>query len=903
MRLTKRGVRPVCARESVRRATIDLAFGVLASVLLACGGSSEPRVGRLVDTIPAERFRFGESLSEVFRWEFHADEDLAPWTIRADLEASRLEEGLRLRGSDRSSLVRSVDLSARDVDRIRVRMTGLRAGRTRVYWATDSGPFSSERQVTLRPSDVVDDVFEFRVGEHPDWVDRIRRIRIDASTFPGEEVQVLSIVGARTDTSAPDAALDPDRDWRIEVDGQLRSGFVVTSGETRTRRLAVPPGSRLHLATALLVEPAAGTATFAISHDADGRREALFSRTTNPSEPDRQRWVPSTVTLPPGVVGETDLEFTVTCPQAPDCAGAFASIEARSDAPSSRPNVILVSIDTLRADRMSLFGNENRTTRHIERWAERSGIVFERAIAPSPWTLPSHVSMLTGLNPTTHGVNHSHPAPPGLELLPERLRAAGYFTAAITGGGYVDPEFGFWQGFDVFDYWERDTTRYWDDQTASGEELRRGLSRATERLDEVARRPFFLFFHTYEVHGPFHAQQPFFGRFYETDIDVDEVSASSRRTSTGESDGYRVVRRLFRDTKGSGSIEATLADLPLIRALYDSGVAYTDREIGRLLGELESRGLLENSIVVLTSDHGEMLGELGLGGHAYLHDFNLRVPLILSWPAGLEGGRRVGTQVGTVDLVPTLLELLGDPSTDVLDGTSLVPLLEGRAADAREVISYAAASNRGLSVRLPAGLEYRYDNVPWRTGELESLVSLAPDGITAVPVDAPDHLRSLRRRIERLLESRGGLHMLLTNEHHDQPLFVRLQGQAVSRDRLKAIGLDCHCGQWLGRSTAEFRVPVGEQYGLQFEAPVSGVIRIEVRVDTDAYRTEIVLEDLDDLVTIRHEDARGWNERPAVGSTLDRGIAIWWQGDRLLDGSDALDDRLTQQLRALGYVQ
>ena len=162
-------------------------------------------------------------------------------------------------------------------------------------------------------------------------------------------------------------------------------------------------------------------------------------------------------------------------------------------------------MDDLRADHLSLYGYRKVTSPNIDSWAGHHGVTFSNVVAASPWTLPSHVSLLSGLDALSHGVNFPQDAAgKDVLFLAEALREAGYRTGAVTGGGFLRPEYGFHQGFDRF--------RWWPGEIGHPDELDDGLDTALRWIETWADGPFFLFFHTYEVHSPFHRREPHFER-------------------------------------------------------------------------------------------------------------------------------------------------------------------------------------------------------------------------------------------------------------------------------------------------------------------------------------------------------------------------------------------------------
>jgi choline-sulfatase len=276
---------------------------------------------------------------------------------------------------------------------------------------------------------------------------------------------------------------------------------------------------------------------------------------------------------------------------------------------SSPGNLLLVTVDTLRADHVGAYGDARAQTATFDRLA-REGVLVEEAVAQVPQTRPSHASMLTGRYPYEHGVrdNAAGPIAPGMPTLATVLKAAGYDTAAFIGAYPVSRSSGLDRGFDVYD----DPF----EKAADGRTERRGqevVDRALGWLERPRSRPFLLWVHLFDPHAPYTPPPPFAGRF---------------------------------------------AGRP-----YDGEVAYADSQVARLLDWLDRSGQRPRTLVVVTSDHGEGLGQHGEEEHGILvYDSTLRVPLVLSWPGRLPAGARVRGQFRSVDLMPTVLELLGVPA-------------------------------------------------------------------------------------------------------------------------------------------------------------------------------------------------------------------------------------------------
>jgi arylsulfatase A-like enzyme/Flp pilus assembly protein TadD len=311
--------------------------------------------------------------------------------------------------------------------------------------------------------------------------------------------------------------------------------------------------------------------------------------------------------------------------------------------PSPRPNVVLISIDTLRADRLGCYGDANAETPTIDALA-RQGTLFRHAYSPLPLTLPAHTTMLTGLEPASHRLldNGLTAADLGVPTLAERLQSAGYDTAAFVAAFILNRVYGLDRGFNVY-----------DDGPPSETEIRglfRGVADARERLDasiawlgRPREKPFFLFLHLYDVHWPHEAPGPFASRF---------------------------------------------AARP-----YDGEVAYVDSQVRRLLDVLDTRGLAASTLVILTADHGESLGEHGEASHGiFLYDATLHVPLILRLPGTIAAGRVVDDPVGLVDVTPTVLQLLGLPPSSPSQGRAQL----GASGGGKERVLWAQSDHPAL---------------------------------------------------------------------------------------------------------------------------------------------------------------------------------------------------------------
>lgn len=297
-----------------------------------------------------------------------------------------------------------------------------------------------------------------------------------------------------------------------------------------------------------------------------------------------------------------------------------------------RPNVILISIDTLRPDHLGCYGYARNTTPALDAFRSES-VLFRSVIASAPSTLPSHASLFTSLAPQHHGASHTRSTPlaPGFLTLTEVLRDSGFRTAAYVGGVQLAPEFGLNQGFDS--YVEV------DDGT-----LEQVIGRARPFLHGWRKGPFFLFLHTYQVHHPYWPSPEERARF--------ETASSTILPSYIDK---RLLEHINR-----GDVRADDADRAHIRNAYDSEISSMDESFGELIAELKRLGLYDGSIIVFTSDHGEELGERGfMGWHSHtLYDELLRIPLLIRFPKGQYGGLEIRGTMRSVDIAPLILEKL-----------------------------------------------------------------------------------------------------------------------------------------------------------------------------------------------------------------------------------------------------
>ncbi len=463
---------------------------------------------------------------------------------------------------------------------------------------------------------------------------------------------------------------------------------------------------------------------------------------------------------------------------APAVAGAIALLGGflpgcSKDTPPRRPNVVLIVVDTLRADRMSSYGYGRQTTPRLDELA-REGTLFDDVTAQASWTLPSMVSLLTGRYNTTARSDISESIP----TVAQSFRRSGYTTLGLVANPSMTRNAGFSRGFDLY---IKDDRRARPDGDMTGtppprttppideiadigvlESIEDALWDALERVQgfgEQGDAPLFLYLHPFDPHKPY-SEHP----RYDAALPIAGAEGAPP-LALGAWHAERLRQEGPPAPRHDPDWSQALAAIAAERAAYDQEVRYTDDALGRILDGLRERGLLDDAIVVLASDHGEGLWDhlsgrpleeatspqlffyQEHGGHLYQEA--TRTPLLF-WGSGVPEGTRVAEAVENVDLVPTLFELAQIPVRSELHGTSLVDLMHGRAASPHELVITNAQHK--ATVRDPAtGLKLTvvHDNPRARHHKPE-LYDLANDPLERNDLLAqrPDDAARLRQGFE-----------------------------------------------------------------------------------------------------------------------------------------------------------
>jgi hypothetical protein len=481
----------------------------------------------------------------------------------------------------------------------------------------------------------------------------------------------------------------------------------------------------------------------------------------------------------------------------------------------------------------------------------------------------------------------------------------GFATGAFTGGAYMHPRFGFAQGFDVYGYWP--------DRARDEKEIATGVDRALAWMGTHLDEPCLFFLHTYEVHDPYRARQPHFAQL-APEIEAPPGARIALVSPQNEAvSGFRQSNSFVLRTQGPGGGQRPVKEeeLPLVSAMYDSGISHMDAELGRLFDGIEGLGLAGRLLVVITADHGEALGEHGLAGHIYPYDCNLLIPLVVSAPDGTGAGRLIKDQVQLVDLLPTVLDAVDcDPPED-FDGVSLRPYMEDQPqAASRTAFSYASASGRGLAIRIENRLKYVLDNTAWgRFAGREELYDLVADPYEVRNLADEDGRVQQFRSIARayLAEYASGLRFEVRNPGTGT-VRGKIRGHLVRPVATKSIDLSAPHVSWVEMGQASFEAPPGASYTLLFEKVFGSELQLEGELDISGdrhpFQKVFHLDQLDPRETLLFDGISWRSERDSltVGAT---GFSVSWHGGTaVLDGAPAPGrEEVREQLRALGYVQ
>jgi len=674
-------------------------------------------------------------------WEF--DGGAAGWTLTGGGEPAASDGQLAWRvGSGSEGIVSpEIDLPFRDLRAIEIRCAASAGRRLRLWWA---GSREFDPKFTL--------VTEIETGNEPrGYVIRtatlrgfeglqLHRLRLDPSDGEAADVRVESIrlVGREGFYGGRSHGLS-----REMIGNEHRHVVFHRAPSEIAWTLTLPEGAVLDVGAGLLEARSGVELTARIEER--GRVSELLRETIRDDtawhdfRADLSRWGGRSVRL----VLRSDSP-------APGQVVLWSNpiVVAKGIAAPDRPNVIVYLVDTLRADHVGANGHANATTPTIDRLAAE-GVLFERCSAAGSWTRPSVASLVTSLAPPSHGVtDHGMAASEAVVTLAEQLRRRNYLTAAFSTSGHPGSSSNLHQGYDIY----LEPPAITGDAGQVEEGKRKDFTRKNAKflnnalfpwLERNRERPFFLYLHTMDPHAPYEPPAPY-----------DTMFATGYRGPVG---GAYEGPAAFSNAR-------TPEELAHVRALYDGDVRDNDDRIAELVEVLREAGLLDRTLIVVTSDHGEEFREHGKFEHGQsLYRELLDVPLVLRLPGAIPAGVRVETRVSGLDVMPTILTILGiDPNPDV-QGQSLVPMIReaaaGHAGPARpggDVFSWRrnrsgeeqVSVERGEFKAIVKGRRVELYDRSTDPSELNDIARKQPELAAALAAEARGWLASLRTIVE-----------------------------------------------------------------------------------------------------------------------------------------------------------
>jgi len=406
---------------------------------------------------------------------------------------------------------------------------------------------------------------------------------------------------------------------------------------------------------------------------------------------------------------------------------SFLLITTKNSRRNADLNVILISIDTLRADHLSCYGYSKPTTPNIDDFSQ-DAVLFKRCIAQSSSTLQSHASMLTSLVPLHHGASFAkkRALPKRIKTLAELLKEKGFKTVSFNDGGQLAPAFGLNQGFDMY----RSTKKNFDEFNFT-----HIVTQSINWIEENSDRNFFMFLHTYETHTPYTPKEKYLQLF-------DQNYAGRLPAYTSEGIAQKINR---------GDLSITEEDRLHIIHTYDAEIKSMDESFQTLIDYLKKKELYERTIIIFTSDHGEEFNEHGvMASHSHtLFNELLHIPLIVKFANSKFASRQVDELVRSIDIMPTILDTLNTKPSPYMEGISLMPLIKGQ----KPKIDTYAISERDMEITLKNEC-WSIMNERWKLYN-SRLYDLKNDAEEKIDV-SDMHLnmkKSLRKRAIRFLQA------------------------------------------------------------------------------------------------------------------------------------------------------
>ncbi len=462
----------------------------------------------------------------------------------------------------------------------------------------------------------------------------------------------------------------PPEAFPMTYDGEKRP-IVLTAVDPWWWTGRIPERAELHIGAQILPEAWTVIRSFRawVTVRAGDEREVLEAIFT-PRRKWRRDWLDTTVDLSRWAGREVTLEFAASLENLPAehrhsnliawSPVRLSSASDRPEQPPKPPNILFILVDTLRADHLTSYGYGRPTSPQIEQLLARPGTVVEEAHSQAPWTLPSVVSFMTGRHPgeVLGSDSRSYGIPAGIKSLAEEMEGLGYETGAFIANRTLHTGNGFDRGFHTFF-----TPPPMPSIQPNAEQLT-GRAQRWLRAHARSKAPFFGYVHYIDPHDPYEnpdtggKRSPFFPNYQGKLTGIDVHGVYSGKIPLGDPE----------------------QDVAQLTALYDSEIVYTDRWVGELIRSLPQE-ILDDTLIVLTADHGEELYDHGGWKHGFtLYEEEIHVPLLMRWDGHIPAGKRLRGTVRLLDLLPTLVRAGGGKAAPEWDGIDLMPALEGKSS-------------------------------------------------------------------------------------------------------------------------------------------------------------------------------------------------------------------------------
>lgn len=408
----------------------------------------------------------------------------------------------------------------------------------------------------------------------------------------------------------------------------------------------------------------------------------------------------------------------------------FTSVLLYSKNTSSKPNIILIAVDALRPDHLSCYGYKRDTSPNIDKLT-KGGVMFTQAITAGGWTGESVTSILTGTYPVIHQIKEwNMPLNPSIKTLPQLLKQKGFKSALFTNHGTIDM-------VDIKDGFDLTYIKDWDEINAH-----RLTLKTIDWIKGNKDKPFFVYLHYQGSHAPYRPPEPYKSRYLYDRYRIRKEIAISK-DEENEYDGWGEIPYVV--------AENNISDISYYIAQYDGAISYTDAQIAYLMDNLRQSGLLENTLVILTADHGEMLGEHNIYfDHRDCYENHIRVPLIIRYPKLFPKKKIISCQVSLIDLAPMILEIARIDIPHYIQGRSLSALFKKEKFNLHPYVytsDYPRISIRGETWKLIRKPNFSYElynllNDPQEQHNLVSIISLSLSG------KAPGKFKELKQILE-----------------------------------------------------------------------------------------------------------------------------------------------------------